>query len=130
MILRDADNSQEQDAVSQNLGEFEQLVLFAVLKLKDAAYGAAIRSEIEDQTGRSINSGAVYITLERLENRGLVASHWGEPTGERGGRRRRYYELKPEGAETLHRSYRQLQRIADQVLPDLEAIVGKARGSR
>jgi len=130
LIFRDADNGLEHDTMSQNLGEFEQLVLFAALKLKDAAYGAAIRAEIEDQTDRSINSGAVYITLERLENRGLVASRWGEPTGERGGRRRRYYELKPEGAKVLHRSYRQLQRIADQVLPDLEAIVGKARGSR
>ncbi len=116
--------------MSQNLGEFEQLVLFAVLKLKDAAYGAAIRSEIEGQTDRSINSGAVYITLERLENRSLVRSHWGEPTGERGGRRRRYYELKPEGATALHRSYRQLRRIADEVLPELEAIVSEARGPR
>ena len=106
-------------------------MLFAVLKLKDTAYyGAAIRSEIEEQTDRSINSGAVYITLERLENRNLVVSHWGEPTGERGGRRRRYYELKPEGTTTLHRSYRQLRRIADAVLPELEAIVGKARDRR
>jgi DNA-binding PadR family transcriptional regulator len=115
--------------VSKNLGEFEQFVLFALLKLKDTAYGAAIRSEIEEQTGRNVNSGAVYITLERLENRRLVSSRWGEPTGERGGRRRRYYTLTPEGAATLHHSYRQLQRMADEVLSDLEAIVDQARGS-
>ena len=115
--------------MSQNLGEFEQFVLFALLKLKDTAYGAAIRSEIEGQTGRNVNSGAVYITLERLENRRLVSSRWGEPTGERGGRRRRYYTLTPEGAATLHRSYRQLQKMADEVLSDLEAIVDHVPGS-
>jgi len=116
--------------VSQALGEFEQLVLFALLKLKDDAYGAAIRKEIEQQTGRNVNSGAVYITLERLENRGLVTSRWGEPTGARGGRRRRYYELAAEGAGALHRSYHQLRQIAEEVLPALEAIVDDTRGSR
>lgn len=115
--------------MSHNLGEFEQLVLFALLKLKDNAYGAAIRVEIEDQTGRDVNSGAVYITLERLEDRGLVGSRWGEPTGERGGRRRRYYRLTPRGATALHHSYSQLQRMADEVLPELEALVDEARGS-
>ena len=70
----------------------------------------------------------MYITLERLENRRLVSSNWGEPTGERGGRRRRYYALTPLGAKTLHNSYRQLRQMADGVLPDLEAIVDEARG--
>jgi len=116
--------------MSQNLGEFEQFVLFALLKLKDTAYGAAIRSEIEQQTDRSVNSGAVYITLERLENRRLVSSSWGEPTGERGGRRRRYYMLTPQGASTLQHSYRQLQRMADAVLPELDAMVDRRRDSR
>ena len=115
--------------MSQNLGEFEQFVLFALLKLKDAAYGAAIRSEIEEQTDRNVNSGAVYITLERLEGRRLVSSRWGEPTGERGGRRRRYYALTEAGAQSLHRSYRQLRQMADGVLPELEAIVDRGRGS-
>lgn len=114
--------------MGQNLGEFEQFVLFALLKLKDAAYGAAIRSEIEERTGRSVNSGAVYITLERLQGRRLVSSRWGEPTGERGGRRRRYYTLTSAGATTLHRSYRQLREMADEVLPELELIVD--RGGR
>jgi len=115
--------------VSQNLGEFEQFVLFALLKLKEDAYGAAIRSEIEERTGRRVNSGAVYVTLERLENRGLLRSRWGEPTAERGGRRRRYYELRRAGAAALHRSYRQLQRMADDVLPELEALVRQEPGS-
>jgi len=116
--------------MGETLGEFEQLVLFALLKLKDSAYGAAIRAEIEEQAGRDVNSGAVYITLERLENRGLVKSRWGEPTGERGGRRRRYYRLRPEGAAVLHRSYNQLRRLAEEVLPELEAIAGKAGSGR
>jgi DNA-binding PadR family transcriptional regulator len=116
--------------MSQTLGEFEQIVLFALLKLKDAAYGAAIRAEIEEQTGRNVNSGAVYVTLDRLENRGLVTSRWGEPTGARGGRRRRYYRLGAEGAKTLHRSYHQLRQIAEEVLPELQVLVDDARGSR
>lgn len=108
--------------MSQSLGEFEQLVLFALLQLQDAAYGAAIRGEIEERTGRSVNSGAVYITLDRLEGRRLVRSRWGEPTGERGGRRRRYYALTPAGAKALLASYRQLRSIADAVVPELEAL--------
>jgi PadR family transcriptional regulator PadR len=115
--------------MSHTLGEFEQFVLFALLKLKDAAYGAAVRSEIEDRTGRNVNSGAAYITLERLENRGLVSSRWGEPTGERGGRRRRYYRLEPAGATALHNSYQQLQSMAGDVLSDLEAMVNSQRSS-
>ena len=115
--------------MSHNLGEFEQLVLFALMKLKDEAYGAAIRAELEEQTGRDVNSGAVYVTLERLENRRMLTSRWGEPTGERGGRRRRYYTITPKGAHVLHDSYTKLQRLADAVLPDLEALVDDGRGS-
>ncbi len=115
--------------MSETLGEFEQLVLFALLKLQENAYGAAIRAEIEAQTDRSVNSGAVYITLERLENRELVESCWGEPSGERGGRRRRYYSLLAGGAQALHRSYQHLRKMGDAVLPELEAIVGEAGGN-
>lgn len=115
--------------MGHNLGEFEQLVLFALLKLEDAAYGAAIRVEIEQQTGRDVNSGAVYVTLERLEDRGMLTSRWGEPTGERGGRRRRYYALTTAGARSLHASYTQLQRLADEVLPELEALLEEGKGS-
>jgi DNA-binding PadR family transcriptional regulator len=115
--------------MSHTLGEFEQFILFSLLSLKDEAYGAAIRASIEGRTGRNVNSGAVYITLERLEGRGLVSSRWGKPTGERGGRRRRYYRLKPAGATALHDSYEQLQRVAGDVLADLEAMVNPRKGS-
>lgn len=115
--------------MSHSLGEFEQLLLFALLKLKDDAYGAAIRAEIEEQTGRDVNSGAVYVTLERLQDRRLLTSRWGKPTGERGGRRRRYYTLTAAGARALHHSYEQLRRLADEVLDDLEALVEQGGGA-
>ena len=68
-------------------------------------------------------------SLLGLEGRRLVTSRWGEPTGERGGRRRRYYSLTSAGATTLHRSYRQLRRMADDVLPELETLVDQGRSS-
>src|SRR5687768_2424880 len=78
------------------LGEFEQLVMYAVLRLDDEAYGAAIRRELLERAGRDVSPGAIFTTLERLEARGLVTSEYGEPTQERGGRRKRFYRVKPE----------------------------------
>lgn len=100
------------------LGEFEQLVLFAVLHLDDA-YGVRIRQEIESRTGRAVSAGAVYTTLERLEARGLVASSWGEPTPERGGKRKRYYVLRPVGRQALARSWLAMRAMARGVAPKL-----------
>jgi DNA-binding PadR family transcriptional regulator len=102
------------------LGEFEQLVLFAVVQLDPAAYGAPIRELIEERTGRSISSGALYTTLERLERRGLVGSTWGEPTPERGGKRKRYYTLRPAGREALARSWQAVRALARGAAPKLE----------
>ena len=116
--------------MSDTLGEFEQLVLFAVLRLGDDAYGAAIGSAIEENTGRQVAAGAIYVTLERLRKRGLVRSSWGQPTAERGGRRRRYYRLEAVGATLLHRSYEDLQRLAAAALPELRAMVDDAGGER
>lgn len=93
------------------LGEFEQLVLFALLQ-QDEAYGVTIREAIEARTGRRTSAGAVYTTLERLEARGLVSSYWGEPTPERGGKRKRFYRMKPAGREALARSWRALRAMA------------------
>jgi PadR family transcriptional regulator PadR len=72
------------------LGEFEQVVLLAILRLDDDAYGVTIRSEIATCTGREPAPGALYTTLDRLEEKGLVRSRMGEPTPERGGRPKRY----------------------------------------
>ena len=87
-----------------HLGEFEQLVLLAVLRLQDDAYGVPIRREIEHRTGRSLTVGALYRTLDRLEDKGYVSSRFGDPTPERGGRSRRYFTVRPLGLRTLRAS--------------------------
>jgi DNA-binding PadR family transcriptional regulator len=88
------------------LGEFEQLVLIAVVRLEDDAYGATIRREIEARTKRRLSISSVYTTLDRLEQKGLVRSWIGEPTPERGGRRRKFFALQPAGARALRAAYR------------------------
>lgn len=87
------------------LGEFEQIVLMAVLRLGDEAYGATIRREIESRTGRRLSISGVYTTLERLEEKGHVRSWIGEPTAERGGRRRKHFALLPPGKRALRTAY-------------------------
>lgn len=106
--------------MSGPLGEFEQLVLFALSRLGDQAYGVAIRHDIEAETGRRISSGAVYTTLDRLRARGLISSRWGEPTAERGGRRKRFYRLEPDGARALARTYDALRRMSAGFAPRAE----------
>ena len=94
--------------MSVPLGEFEQLILLALLRLGPDAYGATVRREIEERAGREVSISAVYTTLERLERKGLVRSRIGTPTPERGGRRRRHFELLPLGARSLRDAYRAL----------------------
>lgn len=105
-----------------SIGEFEQLILFALLRLGENAYGVTIRKEIEARTGRSISSGAVYTALERLEARGYVSSWLGEPTPERGGRRKKFYQLEPAGAKALSRCFEALQNMARGMRPKLESM--------
>jgi len=88
------------------LGEFEQLVLIAIVRLGDDAYGATIRREIEERTARRLSISAVYTTLDRLEVKGCVRSRIGEPTAMRGGRRRKHFSLQPLGARALKTAYR------------------------
>ena len=83
------------------LGEFEQLVLLALMRLGPDAYGATIRREIEARTGRDLAISAVYVTLERLEIKGLVKSRIGDPTPQRGGRRRKHFALQPAGRRAI-----------------------------
>jgi PadR family transcriptional regulator PadR len=92
--------------MSVALGEFEQLILLALVRLGPDAYGATVRREIQEHAGREVSISAVYTTLERLEQKGLVRSRVGEPTAERGGRRRRHFELLPLGARSLGDAYR------------------------
>ena len=90
------------------IGEFEHLILLALMRLGPNAYGATVRREIEAHAGREVSISAVYTTLDRLERKGLVRSRIGEPTPERGGRRRRHFELLPLGARSLRGAYRAL----------------------
>src|SRR6266508_5277732 len=90
------------------LGDFEQLVLLGVLRLElqDSAYGAAIRQEIHARSGRDVSINAVYTTLDRLESKGLLRSWVGDPTAQRGGRRRKFYAVRPAGVAALQQAYR------------------------
>jgi PadR family transcriptional regulator len=83
------------------LGEFEQLVLLALVRLGPEAYGATIRREIEARTGRDLAISAVYVTLNRLEVKGLVRSRVGDPTPKRGGRRRKHFLILPAGRRAI-----------------------------
>ena len=94
------------------LGNFEQLILFALVRLGADAYGASLRREIEARTGRTISAGALYTALDRLEKRGFVSSRLGEPTAERGGKRKRLYTLQPAGERALARVYESLRLMA------------------
>jgi PadR family transcriptional regulator, regulatory protein PadR len=90
------------------LGEFEQVVLLAILRLGDEAYAVSIRDEILDCTGRDVGRGSIYITLDRLETKGYLRSRLADPTPERGGRAKRYYALRPKALEALKESRRAL----------------------
>ena len=93
------------------LGEFEQLVLLAIVRLSADAYGSTIREEIEEKTGRTVAIGALYTALERLERKGYVSSTLSDPTPQRGGRAKRYFRLRPAGAAALRRSREALARM-------------------
>ena len=105
------------------LGDFEQLVLLGVLRLEPEtlSYGAAIRQEIHAKSGRDVSINAVYTTLDRLETKGLVESWIGEPTPQRGGRRRKFYRLRPAGLAALRHAYRAFTAMADGLQGRLEA---------
>jgi DNA-binding PadR family transcriptional regulator len=93
------------------LGEFEQIILLALLRLRDNAYGMTIRREILKRTGREVSVGAVYTTLERLEEKGYVSSRQGEPTAERGGRAKRFFMIEAAGLLALRESQQLLGKM-------------------
>ena len=108
--------------MAQSLGEFEQLLLVAIVRLDKGAYGASLRREIEQRTGRMVAIGAVYTALDRLEQKGFVASRMGKPTAERGGRRKRFYRLEPLGSKALGRSYHDFTQMVAGLGKKLEAM--------
>jgi PadR family transcriptional regulator PadR len=95
----------------RTLGEFEHLILLAIMRLGDSAYGVSIRREIEQCAGRSVSLGAIYPALDRLEEKGLIGSKVGEPTRKRGGRAKRYLRLTPEGFDMLVRARSVMQSL-------------------
>ncbi len=88
-------------AARSQLGDLEELVLLALLRLGENAYGAAIREELKQRADRAVSVSTIYVTLMRLEAKGYVRSWMGEPTGERGGKAKRYFEIRTEGTDAL-----------------------------
>lgn len=96
---------------NHRLGELEQTVMLAVLRLGGDAYGAAIQRELRERIGRDVTIATIYVTLTRLEAKGLVASELADGGGERGGRAKRMFRVEPEGLEALHRARESLARL-------------------
>jgi len=94
------------------LGEFEYLLLTAVARLGDEAYGVAIKEEIEAATRRRCSTGALYTTLDRLEEKGLVRTWMGDPTPERGGRPKRMVRVTAKGARAAADFYSAVARVS------------------
>lgn len=93
------------------LGEFEQFVLLAILKLNEQAYGARIRQLLADEIERDVSIGALYTTLERLEKKGMLTSRLGEASAERGGRAKKYFQVSGEGKRALNQSKSAIDRM-------------------
>jgi PadR family transcriptional regulator PadR len=101
------------------LGSLELMVMLALIRLGDNAYGVPISREIEKTSGREVALGSVYATLERLEQKGLVSSELGEPTAERGGRAKKYFRVKAKGLREIRQTQAVLKKLW-RGLPQLE----------
>ncbi|ALZ74920.1 PadR family transcriptional regulator [Rheinheimera sp. F8] len=93
------------------IGELEQMLLLCVMQLKEDAYGSQIRNFLADKAQRDLSIGALYTTLERLEQKGLLSGRLGEATAERGGRAKKYYSVTGEGRQALFRSKAALEQL-------------------
>jgi PadR family transcriptional regulator PadR len=105
-----------------NPGEFELLVLLAIMRLGTDAYGVTIRDELEGRTSRSLTLGSIYKTLGRLEGKGYLVSRIGPPTAERGGRRKKLYTLSDPGLDAARRSLGDLRSLTRGLEPELELL--------
>jgi PadR family transcriptional regulator, regulatory protein PadR len=108
--------------VGDSVGEFEQLILFALVRLGTEASAVTIRQQIEGRTRRAVSPGALYTALDRLETRGFLGSRLGEPTPERGGKRRRLYTIEAAGVRALSRTYDAVQKMASGLAAKLRAL--------
>jgi len=104
---------------NEKLGELEQMVLLAILHLKGDVYGVPIVEEIEKRTGRSVSRASVYVSLRRLEEKGVISSWMSEPMAERGGKPRRCVEVEPEGLRLLRESRRAFDQMWGELDPQL-----------
>ena len=95
------------------LGEFEHIVVLALLRLSDRAYGVTVRQEIASRISREVSIGAIYATLDRLERKGYVKSVLGDPTPERGGRSKRYFRVTAKGVAAVNRTHRALHSMSE-----------------
>jgi PadR family transcriptional regulator PadR len=95
------------------LGGFEHIVMLALLRLTDRAYGVTVRQEIEARTSREVSIGAIYATLDRLEAKGFVKSHLGEPTPERGGRSKRFFHVTAKGVAAVNRTHGEIESLVE-----------------
>jgi PadR family transcriptional regulator PadR len=102
-----------------HLGEFEQIVLLALVRLGEGAYGMSVRREIGERTGRDVAIGAVYATLDRMEAKGMVKSAVGAATAERGGRAKRTFKITAFGSACLRESQRVLHKMREGLDPGL-----------
>jgi PadR family transcriptional regulator, regulatory protein PadR len=97
------------------LGEFEYLMLTVAARLGEGAYGAAMRQEIQNATGRPCSIGALYTTLDRLEAKGFIKTYMGDPTAERGGRAKRIVRITPKGVHAASEFYAAVKRVSQGV---------------
>ena len=109
------------------LGEFELMLLLAVVHLGEDAYGVPISRELEGHRGRSVSLGSVYAALERLQTKGLVVSNLGDPTPERGGKAKRYFRITKKGLRQIQETRRTLTRLW-QAVPELKLVMRGERG--
>ena len=115
--------------MGRTLGEFEQLILLALVRLGDDAYGVKIKEEIERRSEREIFIGAVYTALARLSKAGYVSAELGEPTAKRGGRRKKFYHLEKAGEEALSASYSTYRSMTSGIEAELDAMTSARRSS-
>lgn len=108
--------------MARPLGELQTLVVLAALRLGEEAYAVSIADEIEKQTGRSVDRASVYVTVRRLEDRGLVSTRFGDPLPERGGRARRYVTVEPAGIAAVGGARQSIDRLATGL--DLDQVPG------
>ena len=112
----------EHDVAQTYLGEFEHLVLLAVLRLAEEAYAVPIREALEEHSRRTVSRGALYTTLDRLEQKRLVRSTLGDPLAERGGRPRRYYTVTANGLASLRAARAAIDGLSNGLPLDLAVL--------